>query len=132
MKVIYTVLLIFITSLSFSQEITNVKDLKPTEKYDNIHIQKLDTDSNSTSFVIWIKKSVKSHKHEHHSEVLYIIEGEGKMTIGNKTNKIKTGDYFRIPKNTYHSLKVTSKKPVKVISVQAPEFFGKDRVFEEK
>ncbi|MDF1676842.1 MAG: cupin domain-containing protein [Vicingaceae bacterium] len=132
MKVLYTALFIFVATLSFSQEITNVKDLQPSEDYDNIHIKKLDTDSNSTSFVIWIKQGVKSHKHEHHSEVLYVIEGEGEMTIGEKTNKIKGGDYFRIPKNTYHSLKVTSKEPVKVISVQAPEFFGKDRVFEIK
>lgn len=132
MKVIYTALFIFVATLSFSQEITNVKELQPTEVYDNIHIKKLDTDSNSTSFVIWIKKGVKSHKHEHHSEVLYVIEGEGEMTIDKKTSNIKAGDYFRIPKNTYHSLKVTSEKPVKVISVQAPEFFGKDRVFESK
>lgn len=131
MKVIYTALFIFVATLSFSQEISNVNDLQPSETYENIHIRKLDSDSNSTSFVIWIKQGVKSHKHEHHSEVLYIIEGEGKMTIGAATSNIKPGDYFRIPKNTYHSLKVTSKNPVKVISVQAPEFFGKDRIFKE-
>ena len=131
MKVIYTALFIFVATLSFSQEISNVNDLQPGETYENIHIKKLDSDSNSTSFVIWIKQGVKSHKHEHHSEVLYIIEGEGKMTIGAATSNIKPGDYFRIPKNTYHSLKVTSKNPVKVISVQAPEFFGKDRIFKE-
>lgn len=132
MKLFYSFLFILITSLGFSQEITNVKELQPNEAYENIHIKKLDTDSNSTSFVIWIKKGVKSHKHEHHSEVLYIIEGEGKMTIGKNISTIKAGDYFRIPKNTYHSLKVTSKEPVKVLSVQAPEFLGKDRVFESK
>lgn len=132
MKLFYSFLFILITSLGFSQEITNVKELQPNEAYDNIHIKKLDTDSNSTSFIIWIKKGVKSHKHEHHSEVLYIIEGEGKMTIGKNISTIKAGDYFRIPKNTYHSLKVTSKEPVKVLSVQAPEFLGKDRVFETK
>lgn len=132
MKIMYTALFIFVANLSFSQEITNVNELQHTEAYDNIQIKKLDTDSNSTSFVIWINKSVKSHKHERHSEVLYVIEGEGEMTIDKKTSSIKAGDYFRIPKNTYHSLKVTSKEPVKVISVQAPEFFGKDRVFETK
>jgi len=60
-----------------------------------------------------------------------VIEGEGIMTVGDKTFKIKTGDYFVVPQNTYHSLKVTSKTPMKVISVQAPEFTGKDRIFEE-
>jgi len=132
MKALFICIAFLMCGLGFSQNIIHIKELKPNEAYDNIHIKKLDTDSNATSFVIWIKKGVKSHKHEHHSEVLYLIEGEGEMTINNTTTAIKAGDYFRIPKNTYHSLKVTSKTPVKVISVQAPEFFGKDRVFEEK
>jgi mannose-6-phosphate isomerase-like protein (cupin superfamily) len=57
-----------------------------------------------------------------------VLEGEGEMTIGNKKMTIKKGDILFIPKNTAHSLKVTSKDPVKVISIQAPNFDGKDRV----
>jgi mannose-6-phosphate isomerase-like protein (cupin superfamily) len=52
------------------------------------------------------------------------------MTINNKSFDIKSGDYFRIPKNTFHSLIVKSEEPMKVLSVQSPEFLGKDRVFE--
>jgi len=120
-----------ISIISISQNIVNVKDLKPDQEYDNILVKKLDTDSNSTSFIIWVKKGVKAHKHENHSEVLYVLNGEGKMTIGDSTSIIKTGDYFRIPKNTFHSLEVISDEAIKVISVQAPEFFGKDRIFKE-
>ncbi len=114
----------------YAQNITDVKNITPNAEYDNIHIQRLDGDNSSTSFVIWIKKNVKSHKHESHAEVIYIIEGNGNMIIGEKKHKIKPNDYFRIPKNTFHSLEVTSKNPIKVISIQAPAFHGKDRVFE--
>lgn len=132
MKIFLFISCLLCSFVTIGQNIVDVKKLKPQEEYDNILIKKLDTDSNATSFVIWVKKGVKSHKHVNHSEVLYVIEGEGEMTIGKAINPIKAGDYFRIPKNTYHALKVTSKMPMKVISVQAPEFYGKDRVFEEQ
>jgi mannose-6-phosphate isomerase-like protein (cupin superfamily) len=51
--------------------------------------------------------------------------------INKKEFHVKSGDYFRIPKNTFHSLKVKSKNSMKVLSVQSPEFLGKDRIFEK-
>lgn len=131
MKSLVVLFLVLFPVVVFSQHIVNVNEIEPDTLYDNIHIKKLDTDSNATSFIIWIKKSVQSHKHEKHSERLYVLAGEGAMTIGDKTFAIKSGDYFTIQENTFHSLTVTSEIPVKVISVQAPEFFGKDRIFEE-
>ena len=132
MKVAAALIAVLLYSSLHAQEITNVQSLNPAGDFDNIHIKKLDTDDHSTSFVIWVKKGVKSHKHEIHSEVIYVVEGKGKMTIGEETFEIKEGDYFRIPPNTYHALEVTSEQAMKVVSVQAPEFFGKDRVFENE
>ncbi len=130
MKILLFLISIIYSGLVFSQEVTNLESILPHEEFENILIKKLDTDDNSTSFVIWIKKGVKSHKHESHSEIISIIEGDGVMKIGKKSFDVKSGDYFRIPKNTFHSLEVKSKKPIKVLSVQSPEFLGKDRVFE--
>jgi mannose-6-phosphate isomerase-like protein (cupin superfamily) len=130
MKIFILFIFLTISNFSFSQEVTNLKDTQPDKEFENILIKKLDTDSNSTAFVIWIKKGVKSHKHETHSEIISVIEGEGVMKINKKSFDIKSGDYFRIPKNTFHSLTVKSEKPMKVLSVQSPEFLGKDRVFE--
>ncbi len=130
-----TLFFLFVISLSapvFSQNIVHIQQTNSDEEFDNISIKKLDSDSNSTSFIIWVKKGVKSHKHETHSELIYVVDGEGMMTIDKNTYTIRKGDYFRIPQNTFHALKVTSKTPMKVVSVQSPEFFGKDRIFEEK
>ncbi len=79
--------------------------------------------------MIWIKHEVKLHKHEYHTENIYVISGKGEMRIGSKTYEVKKGDYFRIPKNTPHGLKVTSSKPMKVLSIQSPKFSGTDRIF---
>jgi mannose-6-phosphate isomerase-like protein (cupin superfamily) len=60
---------------------------------------------------------------------VYVIDGEAEMRLGDKTVKIKNGDIIFIPKGTVHAVKVTSKRPLKVLSVQAPHSDGTDRVF---
>ncbi len=133
MKTLSLTVCLLISVIAFSQNVTNLNEIKLDMDIDNILAKKLDSDSNSTSFLIWIDKGVKSHKHETHSEIIYVIEGEGIITIDGSNTIISTGDYFRIPQNTFHSLEVTTpKKAMKVLSIQSPEFLGKDRVFEEE
>ncbi len=85
----------------------------------------------TTSFLIEISKEVKKHVHKEHSETIYILEGEGEMFLNDQLIKIKKGDYIFIPKNTPHSVNVSSNIPLKVLSIQAPLFDGKDRFFIE-
>lgn len=123
--------LLFWSSFTYAQQY--VKNIPtPTDTiYENIRVEKLFSDSLVSSFQIEIKKSVAPHQHLAHSEHVYIIEGTGDMLIGNETFKIKKGDLLFIPKGTIHALKVTSDNPMKVLSIQAPEFDGKDRVIIE-
>ena len=58
-----------------------------------------------------------------------MLEGSGDFTLGDTTQPIKKGDLITIPKNTWHGVEVTSKVPLKVVSIQSPEFKGVDRVF---
>jgi len=133
MKSIYTlIILIGISITAYSQAHVNLFDLKSKKEYENIHVHKLHSETQSTSFVIWVKNGVKAHKHETHTETLYVIEGTGIMTLGSNMYKLKAGDFLTIPQNTVHSVTVTSKIPLKVLSIQAPEFLGKDRVFVDK
>ena len=131
MKTLFFTFAILCFGILSAQEVVNLKDLEPTKEFENILVEKINTDSNATSFVIWIKQGVKAHQHVFHTENLYVISGSGEMTIGNKTILIKSGDYLSIPKGAFHALKVTSKNAMKVLSVQSPEFFGKDRIFQE-
>ncbi len=99
--------------------------------YENIYSRTVASDSLVSSSVIFIKKEVKKHKHISHSEHIYILDGEGEMLLGDRSFKVKKGDIVFILKNTTHSLKVTSATPMKVLSIQAPMFDGKDRQFVE-
>jgi mannose-6-phosphate isomerase-like protein (cupin superfamily) len=124
---IVPIFVLFFLSLSLKAQQWALDTVKAPAKYENVHAIKIASDSLSTSFVIFIKKEVKLHKHNTHTENVIILEGDGEMRLGDKRFKIKKGDYIFIPRGTPHSVKVTSKKPMKVLSIQSPNFDGKDR-----
>lgn len=115
-----------------SQTVIDLDTLKLPQQTENVFNKALFSDSLTSSFCIIIKNEVKAHKHQFHSEHVYVMEGEAQMRLGDKTFKIKKGDLVFIPKNTIHAVKTTSKQPLKVISIQAPLFDGKDRIFTEE
>ena len=122
---------IFSFSVSAQKNVISPEKLNPAPSR-GIGIQQLFQDSvDCSSFLILIEKEVKKHKHLSHNEHVYVLEGRGKMFLGDESFSIRKGDLIFIPKNTFHSVKTTSKKPLKVISIQAPFFDGTDRVFAE-
>ena len=131
MKTSIILAFLFLINTASAQTIKSIDDLEPAEAYDNIYVQNIDTDSLSTTFAIWIKLKVKVHKHVNHVENVYIIKGNGEFTVSESTYAVKKGDLIVIPKDTWHSVTVSSKRPLKVISIQSPEFKGIDRVFKE-
>jgi quercetin dioxygenase-like cupin family protein len=84
-----------------------------------------------STFFIAIKKQVLHHYHKEHSECIVVLSGKGEMTLREQKIKLRAGIQVSIPKNTVHSVIVTSKRPLKVISIQSPIFDGKDRHFPE-
>ncbi len=117
--------------LQAQTEVLDLIGLEPAEDYENIHVQKIGTDDHSTSFVIWVKDEVKPHFPADHTETLYVLSGTGIMILNDEGVRVGAGNMVVIPPNTIHSVEVTSDIPLKVLSVQAPEFHGKDRHFTE-
>jgi quercetin dioxygenase-like cupin family protein len=115
-----------------SQDIISPIDkILPDKMFENIHIKKISSDSSSSTFAIWIKQKVKLHKHVYHTENVLIDKGFGEFQINDSIYKVAAGDWIVIPKNTWHGVIVNSKSTMKVISVQSPEYFGKDRIFKD-
>lgn len=109
----------------------NLDTISPPLKFDNLYSRQVHSDSLSSSFVIFIRHEVKEHKHLNHSETIVVLAGEAMMTVEGKEFKIKKGSVISVPQNTWHGVKVGSKIPLKVLSVQSPNFDGKDRIFKE-
>lgn len=122
---------LFLSGRTFCQNINDLKKIEPDKDYDNVLSRPVGGDSLSSAFVIWIKKEVKPHYHVMHSENVIVLSGTGMMKLGDKEFEVKEGVHLFIPKGTVHSLKTTSKEPVKVLSIQSPLFDGKDRVMKE-
>lgn len=128
MKTIYYLLSIFFSLNTFAQSTQCIDTIKPSMEYENMYMRPLFSDSLSSSFVIYVKKEVKPHKHVSHTEQVYVLDGIGEMLIGEKKFNVKKGDIIFIPKNTVHALINTSSVPIKVISIQSPYFDGSDRI----
>ena len=131
MKTIYTFLILILSLSTQAQTWQNADTVTCPKEVENIYVRPLYSDSLSSSYVIFIKKEVKLHKHISHSEHVVVLNGTGDMVLDDKIFPIKKGDVIFIPKNTPHSVVTTSKNPLKVISIQSPKFYGKDRVMLE-
>jgi len=124
--------LILIPLLFKSQDIvSSIDQILPDKEFENIHVKKISSDSSSSTFAIWIKQKVKLHKHVYHTENVLIDKGFGEFQINDSIYKVAAGDWIVIPNNTWHGVVVNSKSIMKVISVQSPEYFGKDRIFKD-
>jgi mannose-6-phosphate isomerase-like protein (cupin superfamily) len=130
-KVLLLTAITLLMQLVYAQVHISTDTIGKFSKNENLYVKSTSSDSLASGFVIVIKKEVKLHKHLYHSEHVFVIEGEGQMQLGDKTFTIKPNDLIFIPKNTPHKVITTSKKPLKVLSIQSPNFNGKDRVMLE-
>ena len=121
------IIIMTVVSPAYSEKLS-IDALVIPDDTKNIYVHKLATDSNSTDFLIIIKDYVPLHMHAKHTETIFVLEGKGEFQKGERKFVIEPGDYLRIPPGIPHSVKVTSLNPLKVLSIQAPEFFGLDRI----
>jgi len=126
MKYIYSIAaLVFFSAGAFCQRDLSNRS-KPTS--DNISVERLSGDSLTTSFLIQIREEVPLHYHAYHSEHVYVLSGSGEFILDGDTSVVSEGTYMFIPKQSEHHVKVTSDNPMRVLSIQSPEFTGKDRI----
>jgi len=130
MKTTLFFLIAFSANSALAQNHKALKDYKPTEDYDNVHVLKISEDHHQSSFIIWVKDSVPEHYHADHTENIVVISGKATMTIDGKKITINKGDYLNLPEGTKHAVtEVMGHNPLKVLSIQTPLFDGKDRTF---
>lgn len=117
--------------LGTAAQVFDPDTIHPKADFENVHVQKMYTDSNASVFMIWVKQSVAKHYHANHTEYVTILEGKGEFLFGDSWQRVVPGDQIIIPAGTPHEVKVTSTEPMKVISIQTPEFTGEDRIYLE-
>ena len=121
----------FIVSIIPISAVAQSLDLAPnrlSQLGKDVEVYPLAGDSLVSSFLIYVNTQVKPHYHAEHSEHVIVLEGQGMMVLGDSAFTVNAGDFLFIPKGTVHSVSKISELPLKVISIQAPNFDGKDRV----
>ena len=64
-------------------------------------------DGEQIDFVVFDRNTIHPpHVHQKVSSKLYVIEGNGKITLGSEDCEYKRGDIFIVPKGTRHGFKV--------------------------
>lgn len=94
---------------------------------DNVSVVKIEDTQAAGSFLIQVRDQVPPHYHESHTEHVYIIEGRGIMLLNDRLIEIKPGNIITLPPGTVHAVKRKGDVPLKVLSVQSPQFTGSDR-----
>ena len=72
--------------------------------------------------------STMPHYHPLTEEIYYILEGTGRMTIGEETRDVGPGDAIAIPPGAIHTITTTSSTPLKFLCCCAPGYEHSDTV----
>ena len=90
-------------------------------------------DWRKTDNLVQIRRHVELHYHETHTEYIYVLEGEGILTIGLEQEKIEPRAWYKIPPKTRHGYVITGSEPTVVLSIFEPKHDGTDShaVFEK-
>lgn len=75
---------------------------------------------------------VKNHYHKSHDEVVYLVRGNGLVTIAGKDYQVSPGYAYLVPQGTIHRFVNLGPDPAVVLSIFSPVFDGKDRIFVEE
>ncbi|HAJ95737.1 MAG TPA: hypothetical protein DCP02_05840 [Actinobacteria bacterium] len=68
------------------------------------------------------KKNKMSLTHKHDiDEALYILYGKGTVKIGNRSHKVKTGDFIYVPRGTDHTMITDCESDLKIFFIFSGE-----------
>ncbi|HKS29483.1 MAG TPA: cupin domain-containing protein [Pyrinomonadaceae bacterium] len=74
--------------------------------------------------------SVGRHHHLLTEEIYYILEGAGRMTVGEEVREVSAGDAVFIPVGNSHTLENTGEGPMRLLLVCGPAYSREDHLME--
>jgi mannose-6-phosphate isomerase-like protein (cupin superfamily) len=75
--------------------------------------------------------AVGRHHHLETEEVYYLLEGRGRMTVGEETREVVAGDAVFIPRGQTHTLENTGTEPLRLLLVCGPAYSQADHRMEK-
>jgi mannose-6-phosphate isomerase-like protein (cupin superfamily) len=78
------------------------------------------------------KARTTPHYHPHTEEIYYILEGHGRMTIGEEVHEVGPGDAIAIPPGAIHTIANIGGETLKFLCCCAPGYEDSDTVLLDK
>jgi mannose-6-phosphate isomerase-like protein (cupin superfamily) len=72
--------------------------------------------------------AVGRHHHLETEEIYYILEGSGRMTVGDEVREVSAGDAVFIPVKQVHTLENTGDGPMRLLLVCGPAYSCEDHL----
>jgi mannose-6-phosphate isomerase-like protein (cupin superfamily) len=76
--------------------------------------------------VLPVGSKVGRHHHVETEEVYYILQGNGRMTVGDEVREVEAGDAIFIPRMHTHTLENTGQTPMTLLLVCGPAYSYED------
>ena len=76
--------------------------------------------------------STAPHHHPETEEIYYILEGEGRMQIGDDVRNVSVGDAIAIPPGEIHTITNTGQVVLKFLCCCAPGYENEDTVMQSE
>ena len=76
--------------------------------------------------VLPVGASVGRHHHVETEKVYYILQGAGRMTVGDEVREVGAGDAVFIPRGHTHTLANTGREPMTILLVCGPAYSFED------
>ncbi len=91
------------------------KDMVSTTTTENAFAKIIGYTPTGTTAIVWLLNYMPSEIHTNESERFLIVEGSCDINFNDTTYSLNPGDYLEIPLHVYHTIKVTSEIPCKLI-----------------
>lgn len=101
------------------------------ERGQDFRIVEVGRDGASSHHVVALRDREPIHRHDRHDLLVFVLEGHGRMLIGDEERAIGERSIVYIPRGTTHSMRNGSARPLTGYAVFVPPFDGRDRVLVE-
>ena len=119
-------------------DVWNIEQVEPFTTKDGSEIRELLAHRNSSirnqtlaEARLPIGGCTAAHHHVKTEEIYYILEGQGRMQVGDESRDVGPGDAIAIPPGAFHQISNTSDATLKFLCCCAPGYEHDDTVLAE-
>ncbi len=112
---------------------TSIADIEPFTTIDGSIIREMmhpgihgNQNQSLAEAIISVGHTTKLHKHHFSEELYFVTQGNGKMTLGNRTFLIETGDTVLITPGTPHQIENNGSSDLKILCCCSPAYSHAD------